>query len=125
MEMRERIRAIRTSEKVHMTQAEFSTALGLAPTSAASWEKKSNPQVPTETMRMLICEKFGVNREWLETGRGDMFTQQSHDDALKQAIDSPIVRRALESFLKLDEPWQENVIELLEAMVSKHTDSNS
>ena len=108
-----------------MTQAEFSTALGLAPTSAASWEKKSNPQVPTETMRMLICEKFGVNREWLETGRGDMFTQRSHDDALKQAIDSPIVRRALESFLKLDEPWQENVIELLEAMVAKHTDGDS
>lgn len=69
MEMRDRIKQIRKA--ANMTQAEFSVALGLSPTSAAGWEKK-DAQIPTEPMRLLICKTFGINKSWLETGEGEM-----------------------------------------------------
>ena len=120
MEMRDRIKAIRTHKDINMTQAEFSVSLGLAPTSAASWEKKANPQTPTESMRILICEKFGINREWLETGKGDMFQPQPQDDqALVDQLvrayhGSPILRAILTTYLQLDEPRRHLVEEILE-----------
>lgn len=107
MEMRDRIRAIRTHKSVNMTQAEFSVALGLAPTSAASWEKKSNPQIPTESMRILICAKFGINRTWLETGEGDMFEPATQADEtarmIESASDSPAMRSLLATWAQLSD----------------------
>ena len=107
MEMRDRIRAIRTHKSVNMTQAEFSVALGLAPTSAASWEKKSNPQIPTESMRILICAKFGINRTWLETGEGDMFepATQAYETArmVESVSDSPAMRSLLATWAQLSD----------------------
>ena len=107
MEMRDRIRAIRTHKSVNMTQAEFSVALGLAPTSAASWEKKSNPQIPTESMRILICAKFGINRTWLETGEGDMFEPAMQADETARMIesvsDSPAMRSLLATWAQLSD----------------------
>ena len=107
MEMRDRIRAIRTHKSVNMTQAEFSVALGLAPTSAASWEKKSNPQIPTEYMRILICAKFGINRTWLETGEGDMFEPATQADETARMIesvsDSPSMRSLLATWAQLSD----------------------
>lgn len=102
MEMRERIKAIRTHKNVNLTQAEFSVALGLAPTSAASWEKKANPQIPTESMRLLICQKFGVNREWLETGKEPMFLEKPKAIAAAELTDDPMIRAILEAYLDLD-----------------------
>ena len=107
MEMRDRIRAIRTHKNVNMTQAEFSVSLGLAPTSAASWEKKSNPQIPTESMRILICTKFGVNRTWLETGEGDMFEPTTKADETARMIESvsnsPAMRSLLATWAQLSD----------------------
>lgn len=85
MEMRERIKLIRKEK--NLTQAEFAVRLGLAPTSTSAWERKNNPQIPTESMQLLICEKFGVNREWLRTGTGSPFEPTLDDElsALAQA----------------------------------------
>ena len=124
MEMRDRIKAIRTHKDINMTQAEFSVSLGLAPTSAASWEKKANPQTPTESMRILICEKFGVNREWLETGKGDMFQPQPQDDHalvdqwMREYNGSPVFRALMTTYLQLSEPRRRLLGELIEEFAS-------
>lgn len=71
-------------------------------------------------MRILICEKFGINREWLETGKGDMFQPQPQDDqALVDQLvrayhGSPILRVILTTYLQLDEPRRHLVEEILE-----------
>lgn len=69
MEMRYRIKAIRND--AGLTQSEFSTRLGFAPTSAASWEKK-DAQEPSEPIKLLICKTFGIREEWLRSGEGEM-----------------------------------------------------
>lgn len=80
--MRERIKAIRKS--LHLTQAEFSIALGLAPTSAANWEKKA-AQEPTESIKKLICKTFNVNPTYLEAGEGEMFSENRSLEAVLDA----------------------------------------
>lgn len=85
MEMRDRIKLIRKQN--NLTQSEFAVSLGLAPTSTTTWERKVNPQIPTDSMQLLICEKYGVNLKWLQTGKGAPFTSTLDDElsALAQA----------------------------------------
>lgn len=77
MEMWERIKKIRDAAGI--TQFQLAESLGLKPGSTGKWEQKVNAQVPTEAMRLLICEKYGLNKKWLDTGEGDMYASQ-HDD---------------------------------------------
>ena len=129
MEMRDRIKAIRTHKNINMTQSEFSTALGLAPTSASNWEKKTNPQIPTESMRLLICEKFGINRHWLETGEGEMFAQQPNDaQAIAARVareygSNPLLQAFMTSYLQLDDAKRELVLEIVEGFTAALKDA--
>ena len=69
---------------------------------------------------MLLCDNLGVNREWLETGKGDMFHPQPQDDqALVDQLvrayhGSPILRAILTTYLQLDDPRRHLVEEILE-----------
>lgn len=85
MEMWQRIKMIRKSAGI--TQFELAESLGLKPGSTGKWERKERAQVPTEAMRLLICEKYGINKHWLDTGEGDMYaTQQDAEAQVVEAI---------------------------------------
>lgn len=112
MKMQDRIKAIR--RYANMTQAEFATVLGLAPSSAAAWEKK-NAQIPTESMQLLICKTFGVNKLWLETGEGEMLEAKSSEsiaieNALRCVEDSPALRSFFAAWSRLN-PQNRAVLE--------------
>ena len=102
MRMQDRIKRIRN--KLGMTQAEFGVALGLSPTSAASWEKK-DAQEPSNLVKGLMRKTFGININWLETGEGEMFeptTQQAETARLIESIsDSPAMRSLLATWAQL------------------------
>lgn len=73
---------------------------------------------------MLLCDNLGVNREWLETGKGDMFQPHPQDDqALVDQLvrayhGSPILRAILTTYLQLDEPRRHLVEEILEGFAA-------
>ena len=104
MRMKDRIKKIRN--ELGMTQAEFGVALGLSPTSAASWEKK-DAQEPSNLVKGLMRKTFGININWLETGEGDMFepsTQQGETAKLIESIsDSPAMRSLLATWAQLSD----------------------
>lgn len=65
-------RNIRTLRKhLKMTQVQFAASIGIRGPSLSAIESGQN----TATNRLLtsICAVHGVNREWLETGQGEMF----------------------------------------------------
>lgn len=64
--MKDRIRRIRGD--LNMNQTEFGSELGASRAMIASYEV--GKVVPDKSIRLLICEKFNVNPEWLETGEG-------------------------------------------------------
>lgn len=104
MRMQDRIKKIRN--ELGMTQAEFGVALGLSPTSAASWEKK-DAQEPSNLVKGLMRKTFGININWLETGEGEMFeatTQQDETAKLIESIsESPAMRSLLAAWAQLSD----------------------
>ena len=84
---------------------------------------------PSEQTLVLFCERLGVNRQWLETGEGDMFTRQP-DEA--QAIaahvareygSDPLLRAFMTSYLQLDAPKRELVLEIVESFTTALRDA--
>ena len=74
----ERVRAVRKSDKVHMTLDEFGDKLGVRKTAISRIENGVNAL--TDAMKLAICREFGVNQKWLETGEGEMFSPDPQDE---------------------------------------------
>lgn len=67
--MNTRIKELRKILK--LTQAEFSSKIGLKPSSLCDIEQ--NRCSVTERVIIAICSKYNVNENWLRTGEGEMF----------------------------------------------------
>ncbi len=67
--MNERIKEIR--KKAGLSQQKFSDKLGIARGNIAAYEVGKN--APSDAVISLICSKFNVNKEWLLTGKGEMY----------------------------------------------------
>ena len=93
--MKDRLRLVRKDLK--LTQADMGQALGCSQTAYAKYE--SGMVIPDKPMRMLICEKFNVNPDWLETGEGVPY-KEGLIPSLAQALQyMPDVAATLERIL--------------------------
>lgn len=84
MTLGERIKKVR--KKLDLTQQEFCDRIGLKRNSISLVE--SDKRNPSNQLLLAVCREFNVSEEWLRTGDGDMFIQQSKEDELKTAVDS-------------------------------------
>lgn len=92
--MKDRIKRIRTD--AGMTQEEFGKAIGATRGMVTTYEKGT---VPTQSTRLLICSRFNVNPEWLETGDGVPY-KEGLIPSLAQALQyMPDVAATLERIL--------------------------
>lgn len=66
--MNERVRRLR--ERLGMSQEALGEALGIGRSAVSRIENGKNTL--TEQNIKLLCQMFGVNREWLLTGKGEM-----------------------------------------------------
>lgn len=73
--MRTRIKQLRTT--LNLTQEEFGQKLGVSRGVITNIELNRVP--PKDLFVDLICDVFGVNRKWLETGEGEMFQDINED----------------------------------------------
>lgn len=89
------IRALR--ELKNMSRREFGEALYVSQDVINNLER--NRVSPTELMIKCICDTFHVNREWLETGEGDMFAPVSEQDETARMIETISDRPAMRSLL--------------------------
>lgn len=67
MTVNDRIKIVR--KRLDLTQQEFADRLGLKRNSVSLIESGRNT---SEQTIIAICREFGVRREWLETGEGEM-----------------------------------------------------
>jgi len=101
-----------------LTLKQLGTLLGISESAVSNIERGRNK--PSGSTLVLLCDNLGVNREWLETGKGDMFQPHPQDDqALVDQLvrayhGSPILRAILTTYLQLDEPRRHLVEEILE-----------
>ena len=91
MKENERVRYIRKS--LNMTQKEFGKKLGIKAAAVSKMELGENGI--SEHARLLICNKFNVNENWLRDEQGDIWGKKNISDMdkliseLPQKPDSP------------------------------------
>lgn len=87
--IRQQIKALRVS--LGLTQAAFGERIGIGMTSVSMLESGKNN--PSEQTIRAICSEFGVRRDWLETGEGEMYAPVTEDDAIgiigQRMLDDP------------------------------------
>ena len=81
--MHNRLREIR--KKLGLRQREIAEKLDCSVGLVGGWEAGVTPIPKTRVYQ--LCHEFGVNREWFETGRGEMFKNppKPQDQALQEA----------------------------------------
>lgn len=65
--MKDRIKKIRADNKLSMEK--FGERIGITKSSVSLLESGKNS--PSEQTIMLICREFGINKDWLLTGKGE------------------------------------------------------
>lgn len=76
MTINERVREIRKS--LGITLEEFGKKVGVTKTAISTIE--NGKRGVTSQMSISICREFNVNKEWLETGEGEMFVKIPEED---------------------------------------------
>ena len=71
--MRERIISLRKA--LGLTQEKFGEKIGIRRGTVANYEVGRN--MPSNTVRQMICRVYGVRAEWLENDEGEMFEEKS------------------------------------------------
>lgn len=107
--MNQRIKKVRM--KVDLTQNAFGEALGIS--RAAVQKLESGENNPSEQTIRAICEKFGVNRQWLETG----------DESIQPYEREPDLETEVRSLLKNEPPVKQAVMISLAAMPDEWWDA--
>lgn len=101
--MKDRIKLIRKSE--NLTQEEFGREIGATRGMVTTYEKGT---VPPNATRILICNRFNINPEWLETGEGEMHKVATFTPKLTRALNKhPVLKGILEEMVSVmgDEDW--------------------
>lgn len=71
--MKERI--VKLRKALGLTQKQFADGIGVKRGTVSNYEVGRN--IPTETVQKMICRVYGVRREWLDTGIGEMFKERN------------------------------------------------
>jgi len=116
--MKDRIKKLRKA--LDLTQQEFADKIRVKRNTVGQWECGINAL--TDQVINSICKEFKVNEEWIRTGNGEMFIEQTRDEQIvewvgkMQAISDDSFKKKFVAMLsQLDEAdW-----ELLERMAIK------
>lgn len=106
----ERVRLIR--KELNLTMEKFCKPLGVGKTAISKIE--NGQVVLTDQMLISICREYGVRKEWLQDGTGEMFAEASRSETisrffgrLSEENDDSFKTRLIEALSKLDESqWE-------------------
>lgn len=106
--MIERLKLVRTQQG--MTQSQFAEVLGTSRTAYAKYE--NGIVTPSDTFIRLLCEKFGINEQWLRTGEGSPKAPSSEnllEEVSRQYDLSPLQKEALQIIMSFPSDVRERL----------------
>jgi transcriptional regulator with XRE-family HTH domain len=108
MTVNKRIRQVR--QALNMTQTDFSKAVYIS--NGYTAEIENGHRTANDRIIHLICLTFGVNEQWLKTGKGEMFQT------------SPLERkeRILSLFDELNPRFQEYALTVIDQLIKLQND---
>jgi len=105
--IRERIKAVRKA--LGMSQKDFGKGVFLSQSFYGQIE--TGVRSPNERVYELISNKYGVNKDWLLTGEGDMFGETPSDVELLELMD--IIK-------ELDPLFREYIVTQIKQLAALH-----
>lgn len=112
----ERVKSVRKAKG--LTLEKFGESFGMSRSSISDIENGRRSLTPQT--RLSICREFNVNREWLETGEGEMFVKkepQPLDKLLSELLGGEAVTNEdkvlMKNFLELSDDSRKAVIEFV------------
>jgi len=106
----QRIKLVRS--ELHLSQHEFSKKIFLGQSSLG--EIETGTRNVNDRIIQLICSQFNVNKDWIKTGRGQMFDVEKPDVKLEHLIDI---------YKQLEEPLQKYLLEQSEGLLKLHNEN--
>jgi len=106
----QRIKQVRS--ELQISQREFSKKIFIGQSSLGEIEigtRKVNDRII-----QLICSEFGVNKDWIKSGKGQMFDVEKPDIKLEHLIDI---------YKQLEKPLQEYLLEQSESLLKLHNEN--
>ena len=118
--MKTRIKEIRKILKLN--QADFADKLGLARATIASYEVGNS--LPSDRTINDMCREFNLQEQWLRTGEGPMFRQQSDIDnqlAIEVAkliqSEDDFTKKLIHAYLRLPDDAKDKVKNFVENLM--------
>lgn len=111
MNIGERLKTLRKEYLNGISQDRFAEMIGTSGAAISRYES-SDRAIPNSII-LSICREFNVNREWLETGEGEMFIAKESDTLKKISArynGSETFRAVLDAYVQL-EPTEQDAIE--------------
>ena len=100
----ERIKQVRTV--LEITQVNFSKKIFVSQGSYN--EIETGVRKVNDRIIQLICSQFNIDKDWLKTGKGEMFYQEKPDIGLEHLIDI---------YNQLDKPLKDYLLEQSEGLL--------
>ncbi len=103
--MNERIKEVRKA--LGLSQEDFGKRLGVTRGAIVNIELSRAQTKPLFIKH--ICEVFGINEEWLQTGNGKMFLPMSEEEQLHQIFteiefsDDTLIKKIVQAYWRLDD----------------------
>lgn len=106
--MDERLKKLR--KKLDLTQREFAEKLHIKQNTVATYEM--GRIIPSDSVVAGICREFNVNEEWLRTGTGEMFIEETPDEEFMRMAKAVaagdtradrMIRKTLMCFYEMDD----------------------
>lgn len=119
--MQERFRELRKA--LGLSQDDFGRKLGVTRGVITNIELGKVP--PKDLFVSLVCDTFGVNRTWIETGEGEMFNDLSPDAAFERlcteiaASDDEFLKRAMRAYWGLSDDRKKMVWDFIDQLAGK------
>ena len=114
-----RLRILR--RQLGLTLSQFGARIGLKGAGMLSTWERGSDKIPT-AWQAIICETFGVNPTWFETGEGEMYSFELKPDVPFNAVAATeLARRALDA---LPPDVQQLVLEVARRVVAARTPDN-
>lgn len=116
--IKERFKSIRKDTK--LSQKEFGNLIHLSQSQIASYESGHRSITPRTIDD--VCVKFNVNKEWLLTGEGEPYIEESTDTIISDALaeitltNNEKLKEAVIKLCELDEPYLDLVLNLINGL---------
>ena len=106
----QRIKQVRL--ELQISQYEFSKKIFISQSSLG--EIETGIRNVNDRIIQLVCSQFGVNKNWIKTGQGNMFDVEKPDIKLSHLI---------EIYKQLEKPLQNYLLEQSESLLKLHNEN--